>query len=526
MVSESCIATHLHLLAMTKTTLSLTTLPNELYEPILSNLFKYDLKRLHATCKLFYTLTSPHIFRDIILLPFRRHLARFSELTKNSRLAGEVREIRYDHYWDGGIQELLDRTFPNPEQALVLSTAQQNRFITPSGYDDELQLLTSIITHLPGLRHVAVREYFHPQEILDLGDVPESFHQLISLLDPYFYMLSKAYDNRLPFASDSALIAASAAHSTVSSFSADGLDLVHFTQEWSSTHSSHKADLLCGPLDLSRFKRLELSDVVKYEATQPYAESFVKIITTAVNLENLKLDFGYSWTCTSDEPDWYPEAMRGMQIIRALHHVGRQFPTLKSFTLSGVSCKEQDLLGFLFEHVGTLCSLELSFLTLDRSSRNDRLPCVVNFLAQLRGLGLEHFSLEEVFRNTGNQALRVGGPIWDRDDLKPVRSAITSWVTNQVDETPEMLRRLAIQPGEDDLRLPDKEDPGWKHDEIWGLVELPRDYDWDGGEENAEANWIDDNGAEQDVDLAGDGNFEEEERSDVESESADDEWEL
>lgn len=185
------------------------------------------------------------------------------------------------------------------------------------------------------------------------------------------------------------------------------------------------------------------------------SQGFATFICAASNLESLTLDCNGEWDVQAHLVDDMEQRGYDMnKLMRCLNEPEITFASLKTLAISNAICKQDDLEFFLFRHSQSLRILTLQNVTLIRTA--SAFPCGFRMLENLRdNLQLDHFTMKGNLNNTGVQNLLFDpGESSDYMVHGKLRTATELWVTGKTDEMPQILQRVAIQDGKNDLELP------------------------------------------------------------------------
>ena len=461
---------------------TLDGLPDELYDPILTCLPRSDLKNLRLTCKKLDSLAAPPLFHSVILLPFRACLGAFVSVLASTHLGPYVRDISYEAFWGASIRRLHERKDLTEEDNQTVLRARQDSLESRADLIEETALLVSIMEHLPNLERVKVREV-GPGNIQRDEASPQYFRRLLNtpgLRENAMRFLWSRLERKTG-ATKSVLCAMTKVQANAWSFTSDSMDPASYLcdkKKSSLMDIRQYLDQTGGILDLTRLRHLSLVEE-RFRWGGTFASSiFVEVLKTAVSLQSLALTFTDSVSYRGrDKTNLTSDSHTiGGQVLNKLAQMGHHFPALKSLSLTGFFCFEADLFGFANLHKSTLRQLHLTEIAILRGTSNDQLPCLVRLLGRFRTLNLEAFSIEGYFNNSGNQCLDLSEIRCEIELCAPrkaLKQEIFRWVTGKSTDMSGILKRVAIQDGQKDLVLSAKDQPGWKHDEMFHVVVPP-----------------------------------------------------
>ncbi|ETN39275.1 uncharacterized protein HMPREF1541_05498 [Cyphellophora europaea CBS 101466] len=145
-------------------------------------------------------------------------------------------------------------------------------------------------------------------------------------------------------------------------------------------------------------------------------------------------------------------------------------PHLSSLVLKNSISSQQDLIQFLSIHASTLRKLSLSNISLLRHEDQDRKPCWVATMKDIKAsLSLTQVTFSGWFTNGGRQKWYVSNNAASNHRIRP---AVQRYMTNR-NETHFPLERVAVQPGHEDVEKPPPGAEEFRGDWTWTMTYSP-----------------------------------------------------
>ena len=465
---------------MAPSTRSLTSLPDELLEMIISNLARSDLKNLRATCHNFDNLCTEPLFNEITLLPVQGCLEGFAAILKTSpHLASHVHSLVYDELWSFYLKKL---------------GVSEVIFGLKTNTEAEIALLKPVFQLLPNLSHVAV---------YGIGESRQYFARTGPFCPPQYvqrFLGSHVPTRRRetqPAVADSfrsastALFAAMAGESSaLTQFLGTGFDPRLLMKPEGVLPLSIPTEVRGLAHGL---KNLNVSFNYELSILENFPESFANFVGAAPNLQSLFLEFNGPFDVLALLFEGLDEDPT--KVMHCLNKSNVTLKSLKEFAIDTAMCRQKDLEAFLFRHAKTLHSLRIRNLGLLRTE--EVFPCSVRMLKRLRDLDLDSFVITGELHNSGKQGLDFSGNSVDvfgeEASQGALATATSSWVTGKTDAMPEILNLVAIQQGKEDFEKPDMTESQLKECGLWDFVpHIQNAHAFDGMTQDEIHQWMED----------------------------------
>lgn len=439
----------------------LPELPNEILFMIIQNCSRPTLKNVRLASKSLAEMSTPKLWRKIVLVPNAECVVPFANTLQGSKAALHVRKVVYDARWAGLYYYITSR----PEQRAhlfdeekvraddVLNRTMQGRFQSYDEMSLEVAMLTKALVCLPNLRQVEIRESDDtaPPRAASMPRFYQKLCRAVNIdLGKVDISITRGISDRSH--TKGFLLAAFSAGMRLESLKASALDGRTLLGDGPVRTSVGHQQFSLYRMAMAHLQVLHLAFKNNtLSATAMHLRSVLSLLKSAKNVKELKLRLTDCSVTRYEyqEDDLLSDLSPLLETETGGWTTQPILPHLESLSIKACICHDEDLMHFLKIHSASLRTLELSNISLLGSS--DHRECWVRLIKRLQTeLKLKSMLFSGWFSNGGRQQWFVA-----KDTAGPgrLKSRVQKFVVDQsIRECP--LETAAIEPTQGDVARP------------------------------------------------------------------------